>query len=284
MIATANVAPPSLSVTGITPSSLGQGATKIPVTITGNGFSAGATLAASGTGVSFSSVVVTNSSTINAMETVTAGAATGVRNLTVNEGVSGSATCTGCLTVTAGPKVTSITPSSLGQGATKIPVTITGTEFSPTTTKLTSSIKGVSFSSIVVASATSITALESVSATAIPGSGKLTVNQGDFGSGSCTGCLTVITGPKVTAITPSSVARGSVTSVTITGSGFATGLKVTGPKGVTFKTITVVSSTSITATMTVALTATAGSNLPITVTNSAAAGSGKGIGKVLTIT
>jgi hypothetical protein len=70
----------------------------------------------------------------------------------------------------------------------------------------------------------------------------------------------------------------------LTGTGFATAAKVTGPKGVTSSAVHAVNSTTVTATMTVSGRATLGSNLGVTVTNNATAGYGKVTKGVLAIT
>jgi hypothetical protein len=133
--------------------------------------------------------------------------------------------------------------------------------------------------------ATQITATLTAKATAAPGAYTVTVgNPTGGGSGSCAGCLSVIAAPTITGVSPSSVAKGSSNAVTVTGTGFATGATLSGPKGVTYSGLTVVSATKITATMKVSGTAPTGLNLPITVTNTSTAGAGKGIGNVLTIT
>ena len=81
-----------------------------------------------------------------------------------------------------------------------------------------------------------------------------------------------------------SVAKNSTTSVTLSGTEFASGAKITGPKGVTFSMVNVVNSSTITATMKVSGSATTGSDLSVSATNDTAAGYGKASAGVLTIT
>jgi hypothetical protein len=71
--------------------------------------------------------------------------------------------------------------------------------------------------------------------------------------------------------------------VTITGTGYVSGATVTGPTGVMFSKVKVVSSTRITATMKVASSAKAGKHLPVTVINGVAGDRGRGTGRVLTV-
>jgi hypothetical protein len=96
--------------------------------------------------------------------------------------------------------------------------------------------------------------------------------------------ITFVPAPTLGGISPSRALRGTTTTVTISGTGFADGATVTGPKGVAFSKVVVVNSTTITATMTVSATATTGSNLTVTVTNNATAGNGKASKGVLTVT
>ena len=280
---TSNVVPYTITsagvtVTGISPSPLGQGASKVSVTVTGTGFATGAKVTI--TGVTTSSIKVVTATTLTAKATVSATAATGPTNVTVKD-AAGSGTCTGCLTIDAGPKPTSLSPSQLAVGAHGN-FTVTGTGFQ-TGAALKFTPTGVKISKVKVVSATSITVTLNA-AKAAPGTYAAVVTNPDHGTSTCASCLTVIAAPTLTTITPSSASPGASVSATITGTGFATGLKLKGPKGVTFSNIKVVSSTSITATMKVSSTAAAGSNLPVTVTNPAAAGYGVATGDVLTIT
>ncbi|MGO9558891.1 MAG: Ig-like domain repeat protein [Acidimicrobiales bacterium] len=176
--------------------------------------------------------------------------------------------------------VTKISRTRLGQGASDIGVTVTGTEF-VTGAKVT--VAGISFSSVKVVNSTSITAKAKVASSAKVGAATITVADSN-GSGSCTKCLTIVAAPKVKSIKPSSLKPGTSTSVTITGTGYVSGATVTGPTGVTFSKVKVVSSTRITATVKVATNAKAGKDLPVTVINGVADGKGQGTGKILTIT
>ena len=176
--------------------------------------------------------------------------------------------------------VTKFSPTRLGQGAFNIGVTLTGTKF---VTGATVSVAGISFSSLSVVNSTTITAKATVASSAKVGAATVTVTD-SVGSGSCTTCLTIVAAPTVKSIMPSSLVTGASKSVTITGTGYVSGATVTGPAGVTFSRIGVVSSTRITATVKVASGAKTGKDLPVTVINGAAGGGGRGTGKVLTIT
>ena len=119
------------AINSISPSSLPQGATNQPISITGSGFDPGCatySVTFSGTGVTATGAVRSNNKVIRADVTVAAGAALGPRDVTV----SGSGGCAGFtftgsnrFTVTAGGgagtatklAITSITPASPSAGA-----------------------------------------------------------------------------------------------------------------------------------------------------------------------
>ena len=185
-------------------------------------------------------------------------------------------------TLPPAPTVTSLSPNTFADGATKVPVTVTGTGF-VTGAKVKVSGTGATMSTVVVVNATTITAKATITGTAALGARTVTVTT-TGGKGTCTGCVTIIAAPTLTSMSPSTAARGTSPKVTLTGTGFVTGAKVTGPTGVTFSTVVVVSATKITAKMKVSATAPTGTGLPVTVKNSAAAGSGVATANLLTIT
>jgi hypothetical protein len=266
---------PTVTVTNFSPATLGQGASNVGVTVTGTSFLTGATVTVPG--ISFSSISVVNSTTITAMATVASSAPVGAATVTVTDSV-GTGSCNACLTIAAAPTVAKFSPTRLGQGASNIGVTLNGTGF---LTGATPSVAGINLSSVSVVNSTTITAKAKVGLLAKLGAATVTVTD-SVGSGSCTNCLTIVAAPKVKSIMPLAVA-GASKSLTIIGAGFVSGAKVTGPTGVNFNKVKVVSSTRITATVRVASSAKSGKNLPVTVTNDVASGGGQGTGKVLTI-
>jgi hypothetical protein len=179
----------------------------------------------------------------------------------------------------------SITISSLepGQLAQRVAanVVIDGSGF-VSSLNVTVSGGGITLTLVSVAP-TSVTIRAKVGASASLGARNVTVSDVN-GSATCTGCLNVIATPTLTSISPASASQGSTTNATLTGTGFAAGAKVTGPKGVTFSNVIVVNSTTLAATMKVSATATTGTNLSVTVTNDAVGGYGKVTAGVLTIT
>ena len=122
---TATFAPATAAVTvsSITPNQ-GAPGTAVPVTINGSGFAAGATVSASGTGVTSSNVTVGSATQLAATLTIASGAAPGTRNLTVtNTGGSGG-TLAGGFTVVAPATGGPVTPNK-GASAPTAPATLT---------------------------------------------------------------------------------------------------------------------------------------------------------------
>ena len=182
-VTTAAVAAPP-TVTGVSPSSLAQGAMSQTVTISGSNLS-GATLTVSGSGVTFGTATA-SATQIAVPITVAATAATGTRTVTITtNGGSATATLTVTAAVTAVPTITGISPSSLAQGATSQTVTISGSNLSGAT--LTVSGSGVTFGT-ATASATQIAVPITVAATAVIGSRTVTVTTA---GGSATATFTV---------------------------------------------------------------------------------------------
>lgn len=121
----------------------------------------------------------------------------------------------------AAPSVASVAPNVLGQGATAVPVTVTGTGFGPSSTV---SVTGSGVTPVVTArTATALTLSLAVAAGAPTGNRTVTVTNADGGTGSCAGCLAIVAGPTITSVTPSTAARGSKPTVTVTGTQFRAG-------------------------------------------------------------
>jgi outer membrane protein assembly factor BamB len=163
-------------------------------------------------------------------------------------------------------------------------VTFTGHDFvTGATIKVSGPSTSVAVSQVTV-TPTAVKATVSVAADDPTGAYTVTVTNPNGVSSSCSTCFAVVAAPTLTAVDPSTVAPGSVTQITLTGSGFALGFRLVGPSGVTFSGASLKSSTTITAVMTVSASAPSGSNLPITVSNrTAASGYGSGTGDLLNI-
>ncbi len=275
-----DTAPTNPTVTAVSPSMVGQGASNRTLTVTGAQFTPSSTVSFARSGITLiaGSTTVVDSNTITVRVNVGAGTATGNMGVTVTSS-SGSGSCAACLSIS--PKGLAATASpSLGQGAKLREVTITGNNFQPgAKVKITA---GTVYSTSYIDSHT-IEVLLTVASTKATGAYNVTVTNPDGGIGSCVGCFTVVAGPTVTSMTPSSAHRSTTTSVTITGSNYAPGAKVTGPSGVTFDGVIVTSPTTITADMVTSASAKLQSNQIVIVTNPASAGYGAGTAALLTI-
>jgi hypothetical protein len=255
------------------------------VVITGAQFAAGSTVVVSGKGVTVSTVTVVSATTIDATFKVASTAALGLRNVSVTD-TDGTGTCSNCLSIDVAPSLTGASPSGVAAGAAG-QVTFTGTNFVAGSVSVSFVEAGtaVKATAVTVVSASTITAKVTVGATATLGAYEVKVTNPDGGVGTCDACFSIIAPPTVTGLSTPSVAPGSTTSETITGTGFVAGATVKGPNTkVTFSNVTVVNSTTITATMTVVVGAAPGTGLDVTVTDPAAGGYGVGSGAVLTVT
>jgi hypothetical protein len=284
-------ASPCMTVTGVSPNHVGQGAARRPATISGTGFdpvAANDSVSVSGTGVT-ATVTSASATQLSVQLTVTPGATAGARDVTVTAGTT-SAACTGCLMVDAGPQVSALSPNTLATGATSVQVTITGSNFTSPLKVSFSAAKGSPAvkAKVKTVTATSVTLVVTVApgtvGANIPYAVKVT--NPDGGVVTKKNAFFVETGPTFTSISPSSISRGSSgVPVTLTGTGFYAGMKVVGPKGVTFVISSVAADgTSASGTMGATATATSGSNLPVTVVQPSADGSGQATLNGLTVT
>jgi len=119
--------------------------------------------------------------------------------------------------------------------------------------------------STAYASPTKLTVKVKLAPAATIGVGNLTITT-DGGAGTCTGCLTVHASPKITKILPVPV-HGTSTVLTVTGSGFQSGLVVTSTvPGATFGAVTGQTATTFSIQITIPGTTVAGA-YKLTVTN-----------------
>ena len=274
---------PAPTLTGLTPNTVGPGATARELTLSGRNFQPTSTVAVAGKGVTVTATTYVNATTLTVTLSTWATLTPDSRDVTVTTPDAGASTCAGCLRITAKPAATSAAPS-LGTGATERIVTVTGTDFrSGADVRITGGL-GVSVLSTEFVSSTALRVTLTVKETAQTGRYDVKVTNLDGGTSACVGCFTVTAGPTVLSLTPPTVLRGTTTPVTILGTGFVNGATVTGPDGVSFSNIVVVTPATITARMTVDPLRDRGTNLPITVVNPASAGYGQGSCRCLGIT
>ena len=227
---------PAPTISGISPNT-GPSLGGTPVTITGTGFLAGAT-------VTFGAKLATNVTVVNS----TSITATSPSNnpgvvailVTNTDGQSGS--LANGFTYIAAPTVSSVSPSS-GPVAGGTAVTITGTNFAVGAS--------VTFGS---AAATNVTVVNGTTITATSPAGSagavtVTVTNSGGQSGSLNNgfTYTTATAPTVSSVSPRSGPVAGGTAVTITGTNFAAGASVTFG-GTAATNVVFVSGTQVTAT------------------------------------
>ena len=209
---------PAPTVSSISPVS-GTTAGGTPVTITGTGFLAGATVKLGGT--SATGVSVSNSTTITA--TAPAHAAGAVSVVVTNTDNQSGTLTNGYTYTNPAPTVSSISPVS-GTTAGGTPVTITGTGF---LTGATVKLGGTSATGVSVTNSTTITATTAAHAA---GAVDVVVTNTDAQSGTLSQGYTYTTpvnpAPTVSSISPVSGTTAGGTPVTITGTGFLAGATV----------------------------------------------------------
>ena len=241
------------TITSITPASGGQGATNLPVTISGNNFSRGEQVTI--TNLLVHDVQWVSRTTIKAQVDIPSNAAAQANDLKVtNADGNATATKTGAFTVTLPPKPTALSPTSYGQGAQGVKVTVTGPDFvQGATVDLGPGITVVGTPTVTQGTAVPIVnpdpddtlvATVNIDETAAAIQRDVVVTNPDGGTGTLAKGFAVNFGPKVTGITPVFLAPDGSGKVTITGSNFSTTSgKTATPKvsGVTLSNVVVAS-------------------------------------------
>ena len=156
------------------------------------------------------------------------------------------------LVVTAAPvkpDITSINPTSVGQGAT-VNVAVNGTSFK-SDAAITFSGSGITVNSVNYTSTILLSVNITVASNAATGARNIFIhNVADNLKDTLASALTIISKPDVTSINPTSRQQGTVGTLTITGTGFAAGANLAvsfSGTGVTAPVVNYVSSTSVTA-------------------------------------
>lgn len=268
----------ALGIDYLSPAALPLASTEV-VALTGNTFSTGMTLSISGKGVKVLDVTVQGPTTAYATIRVSATTAPGMRNVTAADSSGSVFACNNCLAIDALPKIRFLSPGAIAAGATGT-VRVVGAHFQPGAT--VSFGPGIS-ASVLSSSSTVIKLHVTVSTGLAAGTYDVTVRNPDGGSVECTTCFSVIPPPTLVSISPGSLSPGETASITLTGSGFASGLKIEGPAGVKFSNLAVVSTTTIVATVEVGSSASAVTDGPVKVTNDNSAGDGSVISNLLTV-
>jgi peptidoglycan/xylan/chitin deacetylase (PgdA/CDA1 family) len=119
------------------------------------------------------------------------------------------------------PTIDQVATDSLGQGARNARVTVRGSGFDASSAM---SVSGPGVATKVASRTASVMRLRvSVSASAATGERDLVLTDGEGADVTCTGCLSIVPGPKITSVSPKTAPRGKQTRVTVVGSGFRVG-------------------------------------------------------------
>jgi hypothetical protein len=263
---------PTLASVSPTSGALGQ---TLNVTVNGSNFFSSATTFDFGPGIVVNNVSLVSSSQAIVNITITASAATGLRNVTVTNPSpgGGTATLTGAFSVVvAAPTVTAISPAA-GDRGTTLSVTLTGSNFASGVTTVAVG-GGIVVLRVTVVSPTSLTADLSIPLSTRAGVYDVTVSNGAVGSATLAGAFTARNlAPTIVSLAPSTGKQGATVAVTISGTNFETGVTtaVSFGAGITVTSFSVVSSTQIAATITIAQNAAIGVR-DVTVTNASPGG------------
>ena len=208
---TVNAVTPAPTISTVSPATGQQGQQNLTITITGanTNFVQGQSQPSFGAGITIGTVTVASKTSLTAVISLGATAATGLRTVTVTTG-SETATKTDAFTFTAAPtspQITSISPNSGNQGQANLPVTITGTNTNFTQGQSQVSLgAGITVGTVTVASKTSLTASLTIDAAAVLGARTVSVVTGAE-TATLAGGLTVngpgdTTGPTITIVKP----------------------------------------------------------------------------------
>jgi hypothetical protein len=222
------------TLASITPTS-GQRGTSVPVTLSGTGLTGATAVNVSGGGITVSAVTVVNDSTVTAGFAISGIAALTGRAVSVTTPIGTTNTVQFTVTAATVPTLASISPTSGARGTT-VPVTLTGTNLNGATA-VTISGGGVACTLSGTPTATTVNASCVITA----GAGMTTRNVSvttPSGTATLTGSFTV-TGPTVSAITPTSGTHNTSVGVTISGSDLTGATSVTAGAGITASNIVV---------------------------------------------
>lgn len=271
---------PDPQLTSISLASLRQGDTNVRVTLTGNAFRDGGTVAVSGSGVTISSPTRVSDTSFRVDLGAGSAAAFGARDVTYTQpsgGGGASVALTGALTVRAPlPAISGVSPATLRQGDTATVVTVTGTGFR-SGGAIALSGTGLTLGATTIVDETTATVGVTADAAAAFGARDVTYTQPAAGGGDAvttTGAVTVKAPlPAISVVSPGFARQGNTgVTLTLTGAGLRTGGTITASAaGVTVGTTTVTSPTQATTTIDVAGNAALGAG-DITFTQPVAGG------------
>ena len=217
---------PVATVTSVVPGSVGRGAVSFPVSVVGTGFVPGSVVTISGTGVTASTSYV-DATHLTALVSVTSGAATTNRNVTVTNPGTAGATCTNCLNVNLGPYGLAALPTEMGRGAINETITVVGLNFvngSWTPASVLFSGTGITVNSVTRVNSLILTVKISIDTAAAIGARSVTVINPDGGRSTTNTAFNVVAAPSITSLSPNSRGQGAVSeNIVITGTNFRSG-------------------------------------------------------------
>ncbi|MEO0081634.1 MAG: hypothetical protein ABIL25_04990, partial [candidate division WOR-3 bacterium] len=249
---------PAPTLTGTNPT-WGNRLQTLNVTLTGSGYIQGTTTVSFGADITVNSVTVLSQNQLTANITISASAATGLRNVSVTNPApgGGTATLTNIFEVrNPAPTLTSINPT-WGSRLQTLDVQFNGSGYIQGTTAVSFGAD-VTVNSVTVLSQNQLTANITISASAATGLRNVTVSNPGPGGGAAT----LVNGfevrnpePTLTQIDPASGARLQTLDVTFTGSGYIDGVSSVAfgtDADITVNSVTVNSPTQLTANITIA--------------------------------
>jgi hypothetical protein len=273
---------PSASLTGVSPTSLGIGATGT-VTVSGANFRPQATISfrlndQTDSTITVQSVTWVSESRIDAVVKVASNAIPGNRSLVFDNGDRSPliVTAGGTFSINSGPQFVYMSPDAIAQGSSVTDVVIAGTGFLPSLT-VTFSGAGVTAGPVTYVSASVVKVTITVADGAEASVRDVILDNGD-GSSVVTAPsrFTVVGGLVVASVAPDSAVPGATLQVTITGNGYAPPATVSFGDGVTVSNAVVKSAAEITADLAVDAGAGPGPrSVSVTVNGKTASGSNK---------
>lgn len=247
-------------ISAITPNTFGQGATKIPTTLTGDGFEPASTLFVNDDAATVASTAVTASdvstgsdgrsitTALSVTPGATVGAANAARDITVRTPSGGFFKVVDGIVVTASPKPTAVAPTNRGQGFIG-DVTVNGSAGLNAGTAFDFG-QGITAVTKSATSGTSAIVNLTIAPDATLGARSIKATNSDNGTTTLANGFTVNAKPLITSVTPASALRGEAKTVDFFGAGFVNGVTLTSaPAGLNISALTFVSASQLRATV-----------------------------------
>ena len=257
---TVGISLPGLS--SVAPNGANRGQT-LDVILIGSNFASGVTSVSLGNDITINSTTVNSGTQLTVNITIGANAALGLRDVSVTNSGQGGGTATLPNAFNIGtsiPILTSIAPANAMRGQT-LDIIVAGGNFIPNATALSLGNE-VTINSLVVTSATQLTANISVAANAVLGPRDVRVTNPPPGGGTATlvnGFIIGVVPPTLTSIAPTSGNRLQTLDVVFTGTNFLGGItSVSFGNDITINNTTINNSTQLTANITISVSATLG--------------------------